>query len=83
MFNQVINQCMNNVSLMNCCHNDGRHCYCYDNCIKPGFYEGGLDTYDCRKKVNFYVLKYGPSYISEIYYYLSVSKIAEIFQSLS
>jgi len=79
LFDQVITQCMSNISLMNCCHDDGRDCYCY-NCLQPGFYVGGLDEYECDKKSNFYVLKYGPSYISEIYHYLSVSKILETFE---
>ncbi|MGD0168508.1 MAG: hypothetical protein ABSE54_02160 [Smithella sp.] len=37
------------------------------------------DTYDCEKKMNYYVLNYGPSYASEIYHYLSNSKILEGF----
>ena len=39
-----------------------------------------IDKYECPKNLNFYVLKYGPSFISEIYYYLSVSHILEHFQ---
>jgi hypothetical protein len=64
---------------MPCCHGDGRKCYCYD-CLQPSFYVGGLDEYECSKKLNFYVLKYGPSYVSEIYHYLFISHILERFQ---
>ena len=78
MFNQVIEQCLKNYPNLPCCHNDGRYCNCYD-CLKRGFF-GGLDEYECPKELNYYVLKYGPSFISEIYYYLSASLILEHFQ---
>ena len=80
MLNRVINQCLKNYPTFPCCHTDGRNCYCY-NCLQPSFYIGGVDEYDCPKKNNFYVLKYGPSYFSEIYHFLSVSQILECFQS--
>jgi hypothetical protein len=35
------------------------------------------DEYNCEKLTNYYVLKYGSSYISEIYHYLENSKIIE------
>jgi hypothetical protein len=79
MFNHVLAQCLTNYQQMPCCHSDDRKCYCY-NCLQPGFYVGGLDEYDCPKKMNFYVLKYGPSYISEIYHYLTASQLLERFQ---
>jgi SAM-dependent methyltransferase len=79
MFNQVLTKCLTNYQQMSCCHNDDRICDCY-KCLQPGFYAGGLDKYDCHKKMNFYVLKYGPSYISEIYHSLTTSQLLERFQ---
>jgi len=35
------------------------------------------DTYNCEKKVNYYVLNYGPSFASEIYHYFSTSQVLE------
>ena len=61
-----------------CCHNDGRVCNCME-CLRVGFFEGFDDTYDCLKKVCFYVMKYGPIYVSEIYHFLHQSKIIERF----
>ena len=79
MLNKILTQCLNNYPTFPCCHKDDRNCYCY-NCIQPSFYDGGVDEYDCPKKLNFYVLKYGPSYVSEIYHFLSASQILEHFQ---
>jgi hypothetical protein len=75
MFNDIITQCENNVLSMPCCHNDGRDCYCY-NCLYAGF-RNTPDEYDCDKKMNYYVLKYGSSYVSEIYHYLENSLLIE------
>jgi hypothetical protein len=60
---------------MPCCHNDERNCYCY-SCLYSGF-RNAPDEYDCDKKMSYYVLKYGSSYISEIYHYLENSQVLE------
>jgi hypothetical protein len=77
MFDQVLSQCEQNVLSMICCHDDERICNCY-NCLYAGF-RVTPDTYNCEKKNNYYVLKYGSSYISEIYHYLDNSQIIESF----
>lgn len=59
-----------------CCHNDGRDCRCY-NCLHMSFYSSGPDTYNCHKKLCYYVMNYGPAYASEIYHYFSQSQILE------
>ncbi len=74
--------CEKNYKALPCCKNDYRAVVCDCSiCLQEGFYVGGLDTYDCEKKVHYYVLNYGPSYASEVYYYLSQSKILEYFAS--
>lgn len=71
-------QCEKNYKALLCCQNDDRAVVCDCSiCLQESFYSGGIDTYDCEKKVHYYVLNYGPSYASEIYYYLSQSKILE------
>lgn len=75
MFNQILTQCWNNYQQMPCCHEQGHPCNCY-NCLNDGFYSHA-DEYDCDKKMAFYVLNYGRSYISEIYHYLTNSKILD------
>jgi SAM-dependent methyltransferase len=62
-------------SIAQCCHKDSRLCNCF-KCLDDG-YNSMSDTYDCAKKMNAYVLNYGPSYVSEFYHYLSKSKILE------
>ncbi len=76
---ELLLRCNENVMSMPCCHSDGRICYCYD-CLREGFYHMP-DTYECAKKMNYYVLNYGPSYASEIYHYLSNSNILETLWS--
>ena len=71
----LLKQCDENLRTMSCCHADGRRCYCFD-CLYTDFH-ARLDEYDCKKKANAYVLNYGLSYASEIYYYLQCSKIIE------
>lgn len=75
MFNQILTQCWNNYQQMSCCHGENHPCNCY-NCLNDGFYSHA-DEYDCDKKMVFYVLNYGKSYISEIYHYLTNSKILD------
>lgn len=57
------------------CGGENKDISCYDCCFKD-FYKRP-DTYNCVKKLCFYILNYGPSYASEIYYYLKKSKLLE------
>lgn len=75
MLDVLMQQCIQNIETTNCCHNNGRECNCYE-CLTTGFREE-IDEYDCIKKMNYYVVKYGYSYASEIYQYLSTSRIIE------
>lgn len=74
---ELLNRCNTYRANNGCCHTDGRACNCYP-CLQSGFY-GMPDHYDCRKKLCYYVLNYGPSYASEIYHYLAASQILESF----
>lgn len=78
---ELLIRCNNNLLTLPCCHMDGRVCNCYE-CLRSGFYEMP-DSYDCPKKMNYYVLNYGPSYASEIYHYLTNSQILESLDSAS
>lgn len=73
----LLNSCNTYLANNVCCHDDARICDCYQ-CLRGGFY-GMPDHYDCRKKLCYYVLNYGPSYASEIYHYLGASGILETF----
>ena len=70
-----MDQCLKNLDVTECCHDDGRECNCYI-CLNKGYRET-LDEYDCTKKMNYYVLKYGSSYASEFYQYFDTSQIIE------
>ena len=74
---KILLKCNDNLKQLACCHTGKSDCNCYE-CLREGFY-GKPDTYDCEKKMNYYVLNYGPSYASEIYHYLCNSKLLEWF----
>lgn len=74
---EILSRCNTYLANNACCHGDARTCDCYQ-CLRGGFY-GMPDRYDCRKKLCYYVLNYGPSYASEIYHYLAASQILESF----
>jgi hypothetical protein len=76
---ELLLRCNRNLLALPCCHTDGRECNCY-NCLKNNFWNVS-DTYDCEKKVNYYVLNYGPSFESEIYHYLAFTQVLEEFES--
>lgn len=78
-FDNLLDQCYTNLGNMACCHHDNRICDCYD-CLQNGF-RNTTDEYDCHKKMNFYVLKYGSSYASETYQYLDTSKILDLYNN--
>jgi hypothetical protein len=46
------------------------------SCFKDGFY-GGRDDYSCQKGCFYYAMHYGPAYISEVYHFLTESKLLE------
>jgi len=87
MFDQVLSLCENNYNAAkkHCCHGGSNWSLILCNtmgcqeCLRRDFH-GGPDNYDCHKKMNCYVLKYGPAYISEIYHYLNTSKILESYE---
>jgi len=83
MFNQVLSLCKNNYEQAKnyCCHNSVlMPCNC-EQCLSEGFRNPNQpDDYNCYKKMNCYVLKYGSAYISEIYHYLNTSKILEPYK---
>jgi hypothetical protein len=79
MLNRQIEKSYQEVDRLNCCHQDGRPCCCYD-CLKLGFHNEP-DEYDCPKKLSYYIGKYAASYTSEIYNYLSKSKIIDQFNN--
>jgi len=78
MMEELLHKVNHNVLNMPCCHTDGRQCNCY-TCLNKGYYNKEPNTYACGKKMNYYVLNYGPSYASEFYYYLHQSKIIESY----
>lgn len=45
-------------------------------CFNDGFY-GGEDNYACLKGCYYYAMHYGPAYISEVYYFLTATKLLE------
>lgn len=72
MFDLLV-KCNENLNVLPCCHPAQDMCYCY-NCLKKDYWERP-DSYECVKKMSFYILNYGPSYASEIYHYLSYSQV--------
>jgi len=61
-----------------CCHVPITDCRCQE-CLRTRFY-GGTDYYTCLKCLSYYTMNYGPSYVSEVYHFLSTSQILEIFR---
>ncbi len=49
---------------------------CQD-CFTDAYYNGGQDDYSCLKGCYYYAMHYGPAYISEVYHFLSASKLLE------
>ena len=83
MFNKLFRKCEENYynKSEKCCHQDGRsQCNCFF-CLHDQFYNDASDYYDCKNKLNYYVLNYGASYISEIYYYLGTSRLLNNFNN--
>ncbi|MDD5022139.1 MAG: hypothetical protein PHR82_08455 [Endomicrobiaceae bacterium] len=83
MFKELLLTCSKNLSRFSCCHDySNDKCNCYQ-CLHDEYRRrnGKLDEYNCPKKMNFYVLKYGSSFTSEIYHYLNESKILEKFNN--
>lgn len=72
MLTRALNQCNEALSNHPCCKTDGTECNCVNSLSED--YHTRSDTYDCIKKMNTYVLRYGSAYASEIYNYLLHSK---------
>ena len=60
-----------------CCHTHTPQCSCM-KCWTEKFREEP-DDYNCFKSLCWYTLKYGPSFASEFFHYLSDSKLMETF----
>ncbi|KFF65370.1 hypothetical protein SOV92_02860 [Pectobacterium brasiliense] len=78
MFLNAMRDCNNEISSLECC-GDRSPCNC-ENSLTEDYYHRN-DSYNCQKKMDTYVIKYGPSYISEIYHYLEVSQILTRFRN--
>lgn len=73
MFNQKIIACDHFLQTAPCCSTIlGHMCNCYNE-LRSDFYTRA-DTYNCDKKMNYYALNYGASFISEYYHYISQSQ---------
>jgi SAM-dependent methyltransferase len=79
MFYQVLSQCWNNYQQLPCCGCEQYRNYkicCCSFCLEKDFYKRP-DEYECDKKMLFYVLNYGPIYVSDIYHYFEISHILD------
>jgi hypothetical protein len=63
-----------------CCHTSNSRCDCM-KCWSEKFRELP-DDYSCFKSLCWYTMKYGPSFASEFFHYLSKSKLIETFLSV-
>jgi hypothetical protein len=70
MLSSILQQCNARLPTYPCCQ-ENHEC----NCLKSlsHDYWNRPDTYNCNKKMDTYVLRYGLSYASEIYHYLEAS----------
>lgn len=76
MFNQKIISCNNFLRNAPCCNTTPGHmCNCYNELWSD--FHTRPDTYNCDKKMNYYALNYGASYISEYYHYISQSQLIQ------
>lgn|GEM_PF-1473567 len=72
----LLEKCNNLYRKLKCCHpiDNPLTCNC-GRCWGNDFYT--TDSYDCLKKLCYYTMNYGPAFASEIYHYLSESRILE------
>lgn len=68
MLSEALSNCNKQIDRLECCKTDETPCNCVDALSQD--YKSRSDSYDCPKKMNTYVLRYGPAYVSEIYHYL-------------
>lgn len=78
MFLNVLKQCDNEIARLRCC-GDRSPCNCVESLTDD--YHQRKDSYNCQKKMDTYAIKYGPSYISEIYHYLEKSQLLNRFKN--
>lgn len=72
---ETLKNCNDRLSQYQCCNPNPEHiCNCvnelsmdYDLNVRSA------DTYDCLKKMDTYIIRYGAAYASEIYHYLTAS----------
>lgn len=70
MLSSTLQQCNNRLPTYQCCK-ENHICNCV-NSLKDDF-SIRPDTYNCQKKMDTYVLRYGLAYASEIYHYLEAT----------
>lgn len=75
MLSEALVNCNDQLEKLGCCKTDESPCNCVDALSQD--YKSRSDSYDCPKKMNTYVLRYGPAYVSEIYHYLVESDFKE------
>lgn len=78
MFLNALRNCNSQIEGLKCC-GEQTPCNC-EECLRKDYYCRN-DTYNCLKKMDTYAIKYGPSYISEIYHYLAQSNILNNFKN--
>lgn len=72
LFN-LLKRCNSIYQNLKCPHNAASQC---SDCFRQGYYKGN-EIYDCLKGLCYYVMNYGPAYVSEIYHFLTSSKLLE------
>lgn len=75
MLCDVLQASNNLVRVTPCCKTDQGLCDCLRELSTD--YTKRADSYNCHKKMGTYVLKYGPVYSSEIYWYLDATNFIE------
>ena len=81
-FDELFGQCKENYCNKEaCCHQERQEVCDCSVCLQKQFRAEGTDYYECKNKLNCYVLNYGACYISEIYYYLSTSGLLNNFNN--
>ncbi|MDD9180717.1 MULTISPECIES: hypothetical protein [Aliivibrio] len=77
MLGNALKKCDEQLNTLACCKTDETPCNCVSSLSED--YTTRADSYDCLKKMNTYVLRYGPAYMSEIYHYLVESDFKRLF----
>lgn len=76
----ILNKCQEIIEQEEDCEDIEEVENCF-TCLQSNFYSRESDTYNCLKKLCHYAINYGPIYVSEIYHFLSQSKLLEKYFS--